>query len=104
MNENKEEPYFFLQVETNSSFLQEQKGYSHDDSISGLSANTGCSQLFVPGCGLSKKYQDAPDPCFSKLKHDLALENPESPMIKKVSTHVCQILKTATLEKIWKVA
>ena len=26
------------------------------------------------------KYQDAPDLCFSKLKHDLALENPESPL------------------------
>jgi hypothetical protein len=24
------------------------------------------------------KYQDAPDLCFSKLKHDLALENPEA--------------------------
>jgi hypothetical protein len=26
------------------------------------------------------KYQDAPDLCFSKLKHDLALENPDSPL------------------------
>ena len=26
------------------------------------------------------KYQDAPDLCFSKLKHDLALETPQSPL------------------------
>jgi len=26
------------------------------------------------------KYQDAPDFCLSKLKHDLSLENPKSPL------------------------